>query len=62
MSILLFSSKCHDTEMQKTECRLFSTKKVEYDDLMVIDVVSKEHNINDVINKRKRKFCLRYEK
>ena len=59
MSILFISAKCHDTENAKTECRLFSTK-LEYDDLMVIDVDSNEHNINDVINKRKRKLL--YEK
>lgn len=45
---------------RKTECRLFSTK-LEYDDLMVIDVDSNEHNINDVINERKRKLCTRNE-
>ena len=60
MSILFISAKCHDTENAKTECRLFSTK-LEYDDLMVIDVDSNEHNINDVINKRKRKLCTRNE-
>ena len=44
--------------MQKTECRLFSTK-LEYDDLMVIDVDSKEDNIIMTSLIKEKESCVR---